>query len=525
MASQRRFTVRNSKRSLTPRSRVAGCEPLEPRHLLAADPIISEFSASNEAVLLDGNLEPSDWIEIYNRGDEPAMLDGWHLTDESLLLNKWSFPEGTTVDAGKYLVVFASGSGVPDRAGNLHTNFRLSNGGEYLGLVRPDGATVVSSYSPNYPEQYTDISYGMPMLDSVVNLVDGNSAAQIWVPTSNELSTQWAQTSYVPDGRWITTLPDGQPVKSSLGYEVSSDFGANITTNVESLMKGVNASLYVRIPFQVDAPEDIKDLLFRIKFDDGYLLYLNGSPVDVSNASFFATYNSTALATRDNAAAVEFSDLDLSDYRDKLIAGQNVLGIHLMNVSAGDDDLLLVPELITSGVKVDVTKSGYFSTPTPGSLNPSVFTLGPRVRPATHAPEIPTFTDPVVVTANVKASLNPLGGVALIYRVMYEDEISIPMRDDGLLGDVTANDGVFTGVIPAGAAQPGQMLRYYVQAADSVGSSTRMPAALDKVGTDQSAEYYGTVVADPSFDSSLPIFQWFTASVSRARNRAGTRAS
>ncbi|HSH15155.1 MAG TPA: CotH kinase family protein, partial [Verrucomicrobiae bacterium] len=48
--------------------------------------------------------------------------------------------------------------------GTLHTSFSLragdaESGGEYLALVDPQG-NVVSEFSPVYPEQFTDISYG-----------------------------------------------------------------------------------------------------------------------------------------------------------------------------------------------------------------------------------------------------------------------------------------------------------------------------------------------------------------------------
>ena len=42
--------------------------------------------------------------------------------------------------------------------GGLHTNFKLSSGGEFLALVHPDGETIIDSIS--FPSQAEDISYG-----------------------------------------------------------------------------------------------------------------------------------------------------------------------------------------------------------------------------------------------------------------------------------------------------------------------------------------------------------------------------
>ena len=146
------------------KNRKLGVETLEQRTLLAADPIITEFLASNDDGILDGNGNSSDWIEIYNAGDMTIDLEGWHLTDNASQLDQWTFPNllASELDPGEYLVVFASGLGTPDPTGKLHTNFSLSAAGEYVGLVRPD-LTVASEFGIggiDYPEQRTDISYG-----------------------------------------------------------------------------------------------------------------------------------------------------------------------------------------------------------------------------------------------------------------------------------------------------------------------------------------------------------------------------
>ncbi|MCF7730781.1 MAG: lamin tail domain-containing protein [Akkermansiaceae bacterium] len=125
--------------------------------------VISELMASNNTTLNDGDGNSSDWIEIHNFGPVPVNLGGWHLTDRADNLNKWQFP-AVVVPAGGYLVVFASNQEVGDyidAGGFIHTNFSLSAGGEFLGLVEPDGMTVAHSFAPYFPPQTTDISYGL----------------------------------------------------------------------------------------------------------------------------------------------------------------------------------------------------------------------------------------------------------------------------------------------------------------------------------------------------------------------------
>src|SRR5258706_653746 len=150
----------NVRRSKGRRTGCFGLESLERRQLLAAtDPIINEFLANNNLGILDDRNAHSDWIEIYNPGASAADLTNWHLTDSKTKPAKWTFPAGTSVAAGGYLVVFADSSttSVGPR-GNLHTNFSLDANGEYPALTRADNS-VVNEFDP-FPKQLGDVSFG-----------------------------------------------------------------------------------------------------------------------------------------------------------------------------------------------------------------------------------------------------------------------------------------------------------------------------------------------------------------------------
>ena len=120
---------------------------------------ITEFLASNDSILADQDGDFSDWIEVHNEGPGSVNLAGWRLTDDAGELSKWVFP-AVSLPAGGYLVVFASGKDLTNPAGELHTGFSLKAGGEYLALLEPDG-TVATQYAPEYPEQESDVSYGL----------------------------------------------------------------------------------------------------------------------------------------------------------------------------------------------------------------------------------------------------------------------------------------------------------------------------------------------------------------------------
>lgn len=122
--------------------------------------LITEFMALNNNGLKDEDGDNSDWIELYNPGDISVSLAGWHLTDEKENLSKWTFPN-ISIGAGDYLIIYASDKNRNTIQNNLHTNFKLSGGGEYLGLIEEDTNVISYEYSPFYPSQQTNISYGI----------------------------------------------------------------------------------------------------------------------------------------------------------------------------------------------------------------------------------------------------------------------------------------------------------------------------------------------------------------------------
>jgi len=121
-------------------------------------PLITEFMADNETTLADEDGIFSDWIEIHNPDATPVNLSGWTLTDKATSPAKWIFP-AVTLEPGGFIVVFASGKNRTVPGAELHTNFSLAAGGEYLALLAPGGG-IANQFSPEYPAQDTDKSSG-----------------------------------------------------------------------------------------------------------------------------------------------------------------------------------------------------------------------------------------------------------------------------------------------------------------------------------------------------------------------------
>jgi hypothetical protein len=125
-----------------------------------AAPLITEFMASNQSGITDEDGEFPDWIEIHNPDLTPVDLGGFHLSDDATVPTRWTFPAGTTLQPGGYLVVFASNKNRSTPGQPLHTNFSLSAAGESLLLSAPGGSPVLNSWTP-FPPQTGDVSYGL----------------------------------------------------------------------------------------------------------------------------------------------------------------------------------------------------------------------------------------------------------------------------------------------------------------------------------------------------------------------------
>ena len=117
---------------------------------------INELLAKNEAINVDETGEYDDWIELWNYDQEEVDLANHYLTDKRDNLTKWQFPDSAVqIFPDEYILIWCDED---QEDGGLHTNFKLSSGGEFLALVHPDGETIIDSIS--FPSQAEDISYG-----------------------------------------------------------------------------------------------------------------------------------------------------------------------------------------------------------------------------------------------------------------------------------------------------------------------------------------------------------------------------
>ncbi|MBP7936285.1 MAG: chitobiase/beta-hexosaminidase C-terminal domain-containing protein [Phycisphaerae bacterium] len=228
-----------------------------------------------------------------------------------------------------------------------------SDDGFHLKLTR--GATVLESSHPN-PRGPADTLKTFGITEP--------GAYQVWLVYyerggGSELEFFWAPGYHEAFNASVFRL---------VGEGQVSVLPADIGTDVGSAMRGNNASLWVRVPFQIAEPSAYNLMTLRVKYEDGFVAYLNGHEVIRRNAPANLAWNSAATADRPIGDAADFETFNLTNLMSYLRPGSNLLAIHGLNNDAGNGDFLVLPEL---AIGASTDEVHYFATPTPGAPNTS----------------------------------------------------------------------------------------------------------------------------------------------------------
>ncbi|MCF8413534.1 MAG: CotH kinase family protein [Melioribacteraceae bacterium] len=197
-------------------------------------------------------------------------------------------------------------------------------------------------------------------------VIDYTSLKKVLVPSIN-IGTTWRSDNSFNDNSWQVSsgLPGG------IGYENGSGYESLISFDSGNLMheNGINPnpSCYIRIPFQITQQElDLTSYMrLTLLYDDGFVIYLNGTKVAEAYAPSNPSWNSTAT---DNHEAVSEEIFDISSFISSLKLGENLLTIHGLNISTESSDFLVLPELTigeTAGVGVPSSKAIKYDSPFP----------------------------------------------------------------------------------------------------------------------------------------------------------------
>ncbi len=173
---------------------------------------------------------------------------------------------------------------------------------------------------------------------SLRRLISSAMPRRVAVPENDALGDSWLAPQF-DDSTW---LEGAGPV----GYESDSGYEALIGLDVGTLMAGQNQTAYIRFPFPGIPSEELRALQLHIRYDDGFIAYLNGSKIAERNPAADPGWNSGAAGSHDDAEAILFEKIDVTGSIDRLDATHNVLAVHGLNYGLESSDFLIDLELV-----------------------------------------------------------------------------------------------------------------------------------------------------------------------------------
>jgi len=185
-----------------------------------------------------------------------------------------------------------------------------------------------------------------PVMSQTPGVLVAESAEKTVLVPSRAIGDAWKNPEGYNDRSWTRSL--GSP--GGVGYDKEFEYDGLISLDLEDRMYGRSTSCYIRIPFAFNADiNNFKSLKLNIRYDDGFVAYLNGVEVARQNVGDRFTWNGAAVADHPDSEAIWFEQIDISSSLGLLRQGANLLAIHGMNLSAEDADFLISAELRAAG--------------------------------------------------------------------------------------------------------------------------------------------------------------------------------
>ena len=294
----------------------------------------------------------AEWIELYNQMAVNMDLSGWRITGGV----NFSFPEGTTIAAGGYLVVAGTAGAVPGAVGTWTGS--LDNDGETIQLknvsgrvmdelsfgdsgrwpVGADGSgATLSKRDPGsgggLPEAWT-ASWQTGGTPSVRNFPDGlllgplqslSGMGSGWIyQQGTDPGPNWAQTTYTAGaGGWLAGT-------GAFAFEDTPP-PVSVGTVLADPATTANPVCYFQKSFAFSGNPGKTQLSAQILIDDGAVIYLNGYEIARQNMPAGPVTAATRALSAVGNAALATIPLP-AQY---LVAGTNVLSVSLHEAPVG----------------------------------------------------------------------------------------------------------------------------------------------------------------------------------------------
>ncbi|MDB4700432.1 lamin tail domain-containing protein [Akkermansiaceae bacterium] len=282
-------------------------------------------------------------------------------------------------------------------------------------------------------------------------LLDESNPTRFTVSEPSIFEAGWRQFSF-DDSSWGGG-------RGGIGYELAPSVYRDLIGTAVPEMMGVSRSALIRIPFEVSADElsVAGSLNLKMRFDDGFVAYLNGVQIASANAPANLSWNSGAVDGHPDNLAVEQESFDVSAHLDQMKVGGNLLSIHGLNDGVNSSDFLISAQLIAGGSEslapsalrykeeVMITSSGPLKARSLiggqwSALTETVFAVGIPASPETlviseimyHAKEGSDYDYIELMNISSTERLH-LGGIKFIEGIQFEFPYGIDLPPRGRL--------------------------------------------------------------------------------------------
>lgn len=304
--------------------------------------VLNELMADNDGAFEGEDGANPDWLELYNGGGATADLTGHALTDDWDDKDKAPLPDGTTIEAGEYLLMVADGS-----TDEGHLPFELNSQGDCLGLFDARGTVedwycytaVAGNHAwariPDGGKTWEATGWGTPgaanaLLEERTAYPVGRGATWSYLDSGEDPGEAWTALGF-DDSSWATGA-------APLGY--GDDQTTQVSYGPDSSDKHVTT--WFRVHFELEewhlAGAESVGLALRV--DDGAVIWINGQELARDNMPEGAFTHDTLATTAIEGDAEGWETL-FTMGTDALQQGDNVLAVEVHQADASSDDLTL----------------------------------------------------------------------------------------------------------------------------------------------------------------------------------------
>ncbi|MFZ9854529.1 MAG: lamin tail domain-containing protein, partial [Limisphaerales bacterium] len=440
--------------------RLALPTPGRPNGAVRQEPVVL-----NEIFYNPPGGDADEFVELFHRGQEKLDLSGWRIRGGI----DFDFAPGTVLQPGQFLVIakdleqFRSNHGLQSGAVGNYSG-TLGNGGDVVRLTRPDEVLSTNQLG-EITRDVIHITVGE------VRYVDGGSwgkwsdgggsSLELVDPDADPtLAANWADSDESGKAPWSVVEWTGM---------LDNGFSGNGINRVHLGLLNDGECL-------VDDVEVIKvgstNLLQNPGFENGRTGWsITGNHIDSTVDASGARSGAQGLHLRAQGGL----DTGINSIRGTLATGfatgNRVTFRASVRWIAGWPELLfrLRGGFADYAAPLQVPRN----LGSPGRANSRVVAnAGPAIHQVSHSPALPRAGEPVRVTARVS---DPDVVTSLVVRFRVDPGTSlseVPMRDDGLEGDVLAGDGVFTALLEGRSAS---LVAFHIAATDGSGATSIWP--------------------------------------------------